>query len=153
MSAMLRHVRSGCKRGLIRLFTIHDLRGAYTASALMLTWKDEYFYHQPFRLILRTPLQIPAFCENVIPRPVEKKGVFTDTCIFDEKKVYSRDTQNSPSWPPNLTEEFTDLCIHQHHYIESVNPNPKGRNSDTSLIQQQHNMNHIIHRQRHTLFS
>ena len=29
-------------------------------------------------------LQIPAFFENAIPRPVEKKDIFTDTDILDE---------------------------------------------------------------------
>ena len=30
------------------------------------------------------PVQIPAFYENAIPRPVEKKDIFTDTDIFDQ---------------------------------------------------------------------
>ncbi len=43
--------------------------------------------------------------------------------------------------------------IHQQHYMQLVNPNPKGRKGLKSLFDQQHISKHIIDRQCYTLFS
>ena len=52
-------------------------------------------------------------------------------------------------WPKS---SLIRVLLYQQHFMESVNPNPKGRIRGTSLIQQQHNWNHMIHRQRYNLF-